>query len=199
MKIFRTDWKYSILYRLKRGMSISMSLTFRCNLICPYCTMRLNGIGPREAKETGLDEWKLIIDTFPGRLKEVFITGGEPTLMPYCTDLINYITAKKILVTLFTNLTKPEHIRFIKPTSYFRIEASLHPQVKIADFNYNLYSLRKCGYHIIIDEVGSSRMKGSNVKHQITSIQELIHDRARLRFAPDLRMNLTCYDLYFKP
>jgi organic radical activating enzyme len=152
----------------------------------------------RLTPEMSLNDWKQIITDFPYQLKEVFISGGEPTLMPYCNDLIDYLTGKKILVTVFTNLSNLTLLRAY-PSWYLRINASYHPQANKKSFYDRYETLKGNGYQITVDEVGENRIDlKTQVKHKITSADELKRDNARMRFAPDGKIYLTCYDLYYK-
>jgi molybdenum cofactor biosynthesis enzyme MoaA len=151
---------------------------------------------PRNAKEVGLEEWKKLIDDFPYKLKEIYISGGEPTLMGYFSELINYITEKKILVTLFTNLSRTTGIMLIRSTPYFRIETTLHPEANVDMFKDSVRWLKELGYIVLVDEIDKQTIEGSLVKAKQTQVQELIDGKDRIRFAPDMKMSISCYDYY---
>ena len=189
-------WKYSLLHRLKRGASISISPTFRCNYRCEYCTLRIASDNPRKVKESTLDEWIRFIDNFPLKLKEVHITGGEPTLMPYLNALTVELINRRILVTIFTNLSH----EITAPTSnYLRIQASYHHSQANAVTFYETYTrLKKQGYQITIDEIGNKLLSlPTNVKQQLKTVEDLETVKPRIRIAPDRTGYFTtCYDMY---
>lgn len=174
--------KYSILHRLKRGASISISPTFRCNYRCEYCTLNIASTS-RKVKESTLLEWLEFIDKFPLKLKEVHITGGEPTLMPYNDVLIQQLIKRKILVTLFTNLSKPINVN---PSPYFRIHASYHhSQTTTLFFSDLYYEYKKSGYQITVDEIGQKWLPFSDLKPELKTISDLETVKPRIRIAPD--------------
>lgn len=190
--------RYSVLYHLKRGASVSSSLTFRCNYSCSYCTMRIEGMKTRKVQESTLQEWKQLFDSIP-QLKEVFISGGEPTLMPYFVDLVNHLTSRKVLVTVFTNLSFYATLKVIrlKPSAYLRILASFHENKDIESFINRFDCIRRCGHQISVDEIEKSYLEiRTNVKPRLTTIKELKDDNKKIRFAPDRKAYQTCYDLY---
>jgi len=190
-------WKYSILHRLKRGLSISISPTFRCNYTCDYCTLRIAIDNPRKPKESTLEEWLHLVDQFPYKVKEVHITGGEPTLMPYTNGLIMELINRRTLVALFTNLS---HDITVPPSPYFRIDASYHKQADETTFKTRLEALRRAGHQITVDEVGYRRATfKTNVKRQLHTVEDLETVKPRIRFAPDRTAYFTtCYDMYLK-
>jgi len=110
--------------RLHRGTKLMLFLNFNCNLKCEYCS--LGYIGKRvESKTIELDDWKYLIESFPLKLREIRISGGEPMLMPYYAELINWLLDRGLYVMVFTNLTilnldvKPSG-RLIYSTTYHK-------------------------------------------------------------------------------
>ena len=96
--------RWGLMRRLKRGNKLMLFLTYRCNLDCEYCSLRY--IGPRvESTEIGLEDWKYIICNFPIRLREIRICGGEPLVMPYYSELVNWLIDRGLYVMVFTNLS----------------------------------------------------------------------------------------------
>jgi len=83
-------WKrYGLQRRLRRGDSLLLFLTFRCTLHCDYCALKyIDGKYPKSSEIT-LSDWKRIVKSFPRKIREVKITGGEPMIMPYFTELVN--------------------------------------------------------------------------------------------------------------
>jgi len=74
---------------------------YDCNLACSYC---LVSSSPRAARRgLPLDAFEQLIDEARELgCEEVFLTGGEPALLPYITDMIRY-ALPRVRVTLLTN------------------------------------------------------------------------------------------------
>lgn len=203
MKNYRRLWKYGILHRIKSGMIVGIMPTFRCNYKCSYCTTRFNGNQP-QANEVSLKDWIYTFDNFPNKIKEVVISGGEPTLVPYCAELINYLTDKHIQVAIFTNLSN-DILFDVRPSVYFRIGATYHQQYNISVFARRYKAFKKAGYQITADEIGESKLKAYGIKSipkeeiRPDQIGLLKLNRKMIRIGPDLKISLNCYDAYYKP
>jgi pyruvate formate lyase activating enzyme len=78
-----------------------------CNFKCPFCDNGLLVENPETLPEVKLEA----IDNFINQRKDfidgVVITGGEPTIHPWLTDLIKHFKAMDLLVKLDTNGTNP--------------------------------------------------------------------------------------------
>ncbi|OGB89867.1 anaerobic ribonucleoside-triphosphate reductase activating protein [candidate division WOR-1 bacterium RIFCSPHIGHO2_01_FULL_53_15] len=82
-----------------------------CNFKCPFCD---NGL-LIENPEADLPEVKLeAVDDFIKRRKDfidgIVISGGEPTIHPWLTDLIRHFKEKGMLVKLDTNGASPNQL-----------------------------------------------------------------------------------------
>jgi sulfatase maturation enzyme AslB (radical SAM superfamily) len=76
-------------------------VNFDCNLRCDYCCVRSSPTAPRRA--LGLDRVQRIArESVPLGVREFFVTGGEPFLLPDIDALVNAL-ATKAPVTLLTN------------------------------------------------------------------------------------------------
>ena len=86
---------------------VHLDLTKKCNLRCLYCYQEPyigeNLIG----QELSLKEIKSLIDNLAEmNIAKLVISGGEPFLMPFLPEVIDYANSKKIIVpTIFTNGT----------------------------------------------------------------------------------------------
>ena len=118
--------RYGLLKRLHRGVRISLSITYRCNLKCPYCSLTMPAGKMPRAKESSLKEIQGAVEKFPYKIREVFVSGGAPELHPDFVELVNWLLDKKYFVHLFTNLMFPEVLLNIKKTKRFLITASYH-------------------------------------------------------------------------
>lgn len=91
-----------------------LDLTYKCNLRCLMCPQALDlGMENSKIRENypaskllDLPEWKTVIDKLQeAGLKSVILSGGEPFLLPYTLDLIDYINSRKLNIFIITNGT----------------------------------------------------------------------------------------------
>lgn len=100
---------YGALVRLARPwvplppLRLTLMVTRRCNLACPYCLVRRE-LNQPEADLLTLDEWKRVIDSVPRRML-VMLSGGEPFLAPDMPAILEYLLATRHLVSVVTNGT----------------------------------------------------------------------------------------------
>ena len=81
--------------------NVSFEITYRCNLECQHCFNRSN-----DAAYVGLnkeDVLTLIKELAEIGVKNVYITGGEPTKYPYFIDAVSEFNRHGIEVILATN------------------------------------------------------------------------------------------------
>jgi len=127
--------RYYLIKKLRRGMSVSIFPSWGCNYKCDYCLLRTDGIFP-EGEMLSLDSWKGFLNDLDtcyrnseGRgIKEICLLGGEPTLLPYFTDLCHWILfEKRWMLMIYTNMSNLKTLE-IKPSMLLRIEATYHYQ-----------------------------------------------------------------------
>lgn len=83
---------------MKNVINVDWQITSVCNRSCPYC------FGPQIVKSVSLADAIRIVD----RLKklgtrQIGITGGEPLLYPYFSEIVKYITNSGMTIYLSTN------------------------------------------------------------------------------------------------
>lgn len=135
------------------GQRVHCFLTFVCNLDCGYCTLKFaDGEMPVSDTMT-LEEWKEVLGKqFPRPIKEVIISGGEPMLMPYFSDLVNWLLHdQKKFVCVFSNLMTTGGLE-VKPSVRYRIHATYHHSAKLERFEKHLALYQK-KYRVNIDEI----------------------------------------------
>ena len=113
----------------QKGTDLAAVLTGRCNLHCDYCPMFFYSDSypyPSKEYECGLEEWKQYFEFFPDWLSQIYLTGGEPTLMPWLPDLVNWLVDRGHHVILFSNLLKPEVLYPIKKNFRFILYPTFH-------------------------------------------------------------------------
>ncbi len=79
---------------------LTWDMTSRCNFNCPFCYIRDNSI----ANEVTFAEAKPVIDELVNNgLFEVYLSGGECTLLDDFVLIYKYLKLKGVFVTVFTN------------------------------------------------------------------------------------------------
>lgn len=123
-----------------RGIEVAMVVTTRCNLHCNYCPMfygkeqKWDGKYPRY-EECTLEEWKEWFERFPFWISQVYITGGEPTLISWIGELVNWLVDRGHHVIMFSNLRNPEPLYVIKKSFRFVYYPTFH-QNDISEDNF---------------------------------------------------------------
>lgn len=109
-----------------KGTEIVLLLTTRCNLHCGYCPMFIGDDKYPRYEESTLEEWKKWFKEFPEWISLVHLSGGEPTLMPYLSELTNWLVDRGHRVTIFSNLLHPENLLGIKDHWRFILVPTFH-------------------------------------------------------------------------
>ena len=190
---FNMILSYYKLRKFKRGITISIEPTFRCNQTCSYCINKNFGDKlPRDKDPMNYIQWLNYIDKFPLKIGEISIGGGEPTLYPRLSILINILLHKGFFVQLFTNLTHPEIINRIDKSIRFRVIATYHEgQIPKDTFLNNLKILK----HPVQSQ---AFVDGIPVKRKINfwDLNERKNLISCLRISPDGTIFTNCYDLH---
>ena len=162
----------------RRGKSILLKPTLRCNLNCKYCSTKLTtGKKPVCKRELGFRDWEHILEHHDS-IKEITISGGEPFLYRDIVKLVTYLLNRKIMVSIHTNLTSKRGLKLPKSKRLF-IKATYHSGVDIEKFIKNL-ELYKKKYRVLVWVMG---IPGSISKRlQTTSSQR---KESSLILAPD--------------
>lgn len=84
---------------------INFHLTEKCNYQCVYCFSKF-----KNSNELNLDDWKKMVDLVDEYFQRndindgrISLAGGEPLLVKFLDELINYIYAKNIKISIITN------------------------------------------------------------------------------------------------
>lgn len=83
---------------------VNLHLTESCNFKCSYCFAKFNN-----DNELKLDSWKKVVDNIASYFNSknimgrINLAGGEPMILPFLDDLIDYILSKDIKVSIITN------------------------------------------------------------------------------------------------
>jgi len=90
----------------RRGIRLYIIPSFKCNFDCSYCVLKIpNKQYPHCKDEKTFEEWKEFISTFPVKVREIRISGGEPFKNDVTVPLTNWAISKGYFVTIETNLT----------------------------------------------------------------------------------------------
>jgi hypothetical protein len=82
---------------------ITLNLTYRCNLNCPYCfSAGMHALLPEDMRLA--DAIRLVDMAADSGCRVVGLLGGEPLLVPYLPELLAAIIRKGMKATLSTNL-----------------------------------------------------------------------------------------------
>jgi|TARA_Y100000031_G_scaffold80004_1_gene88186 MoaA/NifB/PqqE/SkfB family radical SAM enzyme len=88
---------------------LTVFLTDQCNLRCEHCFIVK---GQPKSWEMGLEEYRKLFSSFKGRISQVLLTGGEPTLRSDFAEIL--VMASSVggvsTVNTFTNGLKPHRV-----------------------------------------------------------------------------------------
>jgi len=188
--------RYGIHSRLTKGRRISLFLTMRCNLKCSYCSLKAGGF-PGKTKELTLEEWKpLLLNLFKFiDVSEVIITGGEPTLRPDLSELINFILDQGKCVVLHSNLATTYGLA-VWPTNKFRILSTYHIQDNETRYT-RIYKRYASKYRVDAYEIEGSMLSFTRSKPFEVQGAGLSGMTERFAIAPDGYM-FASMEMFFK-
>lgn len=186
--------KYGKRKLFKRGIGISLTLSYKCNLRCSYCSLKNFGDTIPESNDVhSVYEWIEFIKTFPVKIREVYITGGEPSLFKGVETLCNWLIDNGYFVTVFSNLTdKCEVFLKVKISARFKIQSTYHESANINHFTNNYLVLSRL-HRIDIDEINTNHFPYLSNKKQLTTIENE-KKPSILRVNPDFSIYTNCYD-----
>lgn len=196
--------RYGILRRMRRGIRLGIFPTYRCNLRCHYCTLyisdkkELHGIWPG-ANEVDLADWLDFIDNFPLKIKEIFVTGGEPSLVKYIDSLVRELLNRGYLVTVFSNLARVDCFIELPRSPRLRFVVTYHHgKTKKEAFMEKYRKLKSRKFNVRVEEIATQELRDSMMKKLNTpkESQSREVERDTLRISPDLKIFCTCMEMY---
>ena len=182
--------RYGIHTRLRKGRRISLFNTLRCPLQCSYCSLRTGNkclpfIENKKTKENNLTEWELLLlNLFRFMpIREIYITGGEPTLRDDVSDLINFLLGEDKCVTMHSTLWTDNAMNIIK-TDKFRILSTFHRDDNKERYikNLNQYQSK---YRVDVTEIGKQQLSMSTVKPFELQGEGIAGQTERFAISPD--------------
>jgi len=138
-----------------------------------------------------VEEWKDKIIKFPIKLREVVISGGEPTIYSGYTELINWLLDEGYFVVVNSNLSV--FSGDIKPSYRFRIMSTYHHSANRIRWekNYRAYAKK---YRIDVDEIGQAELQYSRVK-PYCKVDEARDYVAGFYYGPDGTLNTSFWEV----
>jgi MoaA/NifB/PqqE/SkfB family radical SAM enzyme len=191
----------TIAKKLTKGVLLQISLTYRCSGACDICCQKfLLGRHPK-VKETNFLGWVRFFKRFPYKIKEVYVSGGEPVLHPDFVRIVNYLLCCGYYVRIFTNLKDIRKFYAINQSYKLSIKATYHHnELSSFEFDENYQRLKNI-HSVEVDEIEYPQMlpysKMQSMLHNDHSraTGENFYEATCLRISPDLHINLNCYEL----
>ena len=162
---------------LKTPVEVFWCLTDRCNMACNFCLSESD----LEIHDHELDAEKramILEDLIQCRVLKVYLTGGEPLLIPETLDYVGRLRENGIFTVLTTNgiLLDPATVQGLKDYGLNRIQVSLHgsrPEINDAIMGGHAFDR-------IIKALGWIHDAGLDLHIKVTITRENIHDLSRL-------------------
>ena len=180
---------------LRRGRMLNINLLYECNLKCSYGSLEMpTGIRPK-AKRVGLEDWKTFITDFTSKnkIREIYVSGGEPTMVKYLSDLVNWLLNQGFHVLIFSNLFNPDRLLQIKQSYRFKVQATYHSLHDNADRFDAAYKKVIKKHRVDVDEIESNVLPYSKSKPfmKIDGLKD-----KEFRISPDLQIYNSCIEHY---
>ena len=183
----------------KKGISIDIIPTTRCNYKCSVCHMFLHGEVKRY-EECSLEEWKTFINRMQHWVSVFYISGGEPGLYKDIVPLTNWLIERGHKVIIMTNLSYAHKFKGIKPNWRLMFMPTFHSEfAKMETFKFNLWWLKREGFNVTSQQIFQNDGRFNRIKEFFTpNWFENIDDN--LQMAPDsprtLRLYTGCINIF---
>ena len=193
IKYILSRFPYAIRKRFKRGITLTIAVTWKCNLMCPKCALACDGKMPKDSSSE--IDWIGYIKTFPVKIKEIYLTGGEPHLYDKLIPLSNWILDNGYMLTIFSNNTMID--KYLKIIQHRNLRFNItyydgvHEKYKWL-LNYKLLSKR---HTVHVDEIESHVFYFSRTKPQTNDGKRKIPNKGHLRVGPDGQIYRSCFEL----
>lgn len=181
----------------RSGVMLQCNIIYACPFACSYCALdQPTGKRPK-AKQMGIEQWKKMVKHFPTKIREVFVTGGEPTLVKWMPEFVNWLLDEGYHVILFSMLHDVEAIKKIKPSYRFQVRSTFHkiPEETVLRYTKQ-YDQIKDIYNVCVDEIGDDKVLPFSVLKPFVS-DETMQDDYGFRISPDGDFFINCYEHFF--
>jgi radical SAM protein with 4Fe4S-binding SPASM domain len=163
----------------------SLDLTYRCNLNCHHCWVRIPPASKKIKAELQIDEIKKLVDEARRMgCRQWYISGGEPLLRADFPEIFDYITRKTNRYTLNTNgtLITPSIARLLKREG-IKLVALYGADEKTHD-----HITRTPGsFQLLMQGIAYLKEAGTNFTMQIVPMKDnIIHLSEMVRLAESL-------------
>jgi len=177
----------------KRGITLNITPSFKCNYHCEYCFVDIDHKKPSDGKNLTADGWLEYIDTFPVKIAEITINGGEPTLWGEFVYLTTEILKRGYFVMIHTNLSKPEILIQLPKTNHLVLNPTFHHGQTSPNVFIDAYNMLKDKQKMYVDEIDNKILSISRKKPFGTT--KYAKERKCLRARPDGTLYTDCYSL----
>ena len=202
-KLFWLVFRFSVLNNkrglFKKGITIDIIPTTRCNYKCSYCPMFLHGEVKRY-DECSFEEWKTFINRIQHWVSVYYISGGEPALYKDIIPLTNWLIEKGHHVIIMTNLSHIHKFEGIKPHWRLMFQPTFHPEFsKLEEFKIKEAIMRKQGFNVTSQQILQNDGKFNRIKEFFTP-NWFENTDDNLQMAPDsprtLRLYTGCINIF---
>ena len=201
-RLVSSIYRIGIQRLLRKGMRITIIPSYICNYSCSYCGRKMGGADPK-AELRSLEEWKRYLTdldrTFKlsrSRIKEIVLSGGEPTLLPYFNELCNWITERWLLM-VYTNLSDISKLCSLNQTPRLIIHATFHPEGTDSIWFNRRWRILDEIHRVEVDEIGQRRLANPHKKTRLkpfATMEDMETKLAMLRVDPNFAAYLYCID-----
>jgi organic radical activating enzyme len=139
--------------RLSRGAFLTLTLSSLCPFQCSYCPLWIGRKRFPYWETSTLNEWKKFIEDFPEWVSLVAICGGEPTLIEYMPELVNWLLDRGHHVLIYTTLLRPNAFARIRKSHFLDIQATYHHIDKVSRFEFSHSLVRSMGHRVDVYEL----------------------------------------------
>jgi len=178
----------------RRGVMLQINPTYACNFHCSYCSVDMvKGFRPN-TKPISMEQWKEKIKTFPVKIREIFISGGEPTLVKWMPEFVNWLLGEGYHVTVFSNLFNAEEFLKVRKSYRFQIRTTYHHigEESLERFEKQ-YAKVKDYHYVSLCEIGHRTLSYTDVVNEYFTMDDL--KTSEFRYAPDGRLYTSHYEL----
>ncbi len=184
-----------------RGAWVTLTINTNCQLRCPDCPLWIGNESFPQWKQCTIDQWKGFVKRFPEWVSLYSICGGEPTMLKWLAEFVNWLLDKGHHVAIYSNLFDVSEILKMKRSARLVIHATYHHKDDKEKF-IKSYNLLKDKYRITVYEFDHPMKLPFSVKKEFYTPEDIMNLNS-FHAAPDAPIKKTIYigaeDNYEKP